>query len=122
MTAEQSHSGAEFVAAQRQALSEKYDAIGWAFGFIWIGVAVLLDVGWGWGLIGIAAIILGETAMRWKVQLNIESFWVVVGLMFLTGGFGELFNIDWPLAPILIIGCGLAILLGAFSGRHLLKK
>ena len=122
MTAEQSHSGSDTVFAQRRELSEKYDAIGLAIGFIWIGLASLFGIGWGWWLIGIAAIILGETAIRLNAQLNIESFWVVVGLMFLTGGVWEIFNLAWPLAPVLITGCGLAVLFGALNGRHLLKK
>lgn len=122
MTVEQTQSGADSVVARRKELSEKYDAISWALGFIWVGVAILLNIGWGSSLFGIAVIILGETAFRWKEQLNIESFWVVVGLLFLSGGLWELFNIPWPLAPILIIGCGLAILFGALSGIHMLKK
>ncbi len=122
MTAELSHKSSDSVLAQRLELSEKYDGIAWALGFIWIGLAVLLNIGWGWGLLGIAAIILGETALRWNEQLNIESFRVVVGLLFLVGGFWELFAIPWPMAPVLIIGCGMVILFGALSGQHMLKK
>ena len=76
----------------------------------------------GGGLLGVAAIILGESAIRWSVDLNIGGFWIVVGLLFLAGGLWELFQVPWPLAPILIIGCGLAVLWGALSGKQMMKK
>lgn len=107
---------------EQDELSKKFDAVGWALFFIWVGVAVLADVGWGWGLLGVAAIILGETVIRWNMSLNIEGFWVVVGLMFLAGGLWEMFQVPWPLAPILIIGCGLVVLWGVVSGKHMMKK
>lgn len=103
-------------------LSRKLDSIGWALFFIWIGIALLADVGWGWGLIGVATIILAETAIRWFRKLNVGGFWIAVGLMFLAGGFWELFRVPWPLAPFLIIGCGIAVLLGVWRGRHMTEK
>jgi len=107
---------------ERNALSQKLDAIGWGLFFIWMGIAFLLDVGWGWGLLGIAAIILGEALIRRNRNLKVEGFWIVVGFMFLTGGIWELYQVPWPLAPFLIIGCGLAVLWGAVSGKHMMKK
>ena len=107
---------------EREALSQRLDAVGWALFMIWVGFAFLVDIGWGWGLLGVAAIILGETAVRWNRDLNVGGFWVVVGLMFLVGGLWELLQVPWPLAPILIIGCGLAILWGALSGKQMMKK
>ena len=71
---------------ERNALSQKLDAIGWGLFFIWMGIAFLLDVGWGWGLLGIAAIILGEALIRRNRNLKVEGFWIVVGFMFLVGG------------------------------------
>ena len=110
------------IASEKEALSKKLDAIGWAVFLIWVGFASLLDFGWAWGPIGVAVIILGATVVRWRLNLKIEGFWIVVGLIFLIGGLWELFGISWPLAPFLIIGCGLAILWGVFSGKNLVKK
>jgi len=92
------------------------------FFFVWVGIAFLADVGWGWGLFGIAAIILGEAALRWRLGLNIGAFWIACGLLFLLGGLWELFKVPWPLGPVLIILCGVAILWGALSGRHVMRK
>ncbi|MCP4316039.1 MAG: hypothetical protein GY789_08480 [Hyphomicrobiales bacterium] len=122
MSSEQTQLGSHPNRGEKDALSQKLDAIGWALFLIWVGIASLADIGWGWGLLGVAAIILGETAFRWNLDLNIEGFWVVVGLMFLAGGLWELFQVSWPLAPFLIIGCGLTVLWGVLRGKHLMKK
>ena len=122
MTEEQIQAAKSPESAARVALSQKLDAVGWALFLIWVGIAVLADVGWGWGLLGVAAIILGEAVVRQLWDLNVGGFWIVVGLMFLAGGLWELFQVQWPLAPILLIGCGLAALWGAVSGKNLMKK
>lgn len=106
----------------KERLSERLDSIGWGLFLVWVGFAFLVDMGWGWGLLGVAAIILGEIAYRWNAGLKIEGFWLVVGIMFLAGGLWELFQVPLPLAPILIIFCGGAVLWGVFNDRHLMKK
>ena len=122
MTEEQIQAAESPGLAANEALSQKLEAVGWALFLNWVGISVLADVGWGWGLLGVATIILGEAVVRRLWDLNVGGFWIVVGLMFLAGGFWELFQVQWPLAPILIIGCGLAVLWGAISGKHLMKK
>ncbi len=107
---------------EKGALSHKLDAIGWGLFFIWMGIAFLLDVGWGWGMLGIAVIILGEALVRKKLDLNVGGFWVVVGLLFLAGGIWELLEVQYPIAPFAIIAIGVAVLWGAFSDKHLMKK
>jgi len=104
------------------AASRTLDAIAWGVFMIWVGIAFLMDVGWGWGLVGVAAIILGAAVIRWMRHLNLGGFWVVVGLMFLAGGLWELLDVRWPLAPVLIIGCGVAVLWGALRGKHLTRE
>ena len=107
---------------EKGALSHKLDAIGWGLFFIWMGIAFLLDVGWGWGMVGIAVIILGEALTRKKMDLNVGGFWIVVGLLFLAGGLWELLDVQFPIAPFAIIAIGVAVLWGAFSGKHMMKK
>jgi len=56
------------------------------------------------------------------MKISVEGCWIVVGLLFLAGGFWELFQVRWPLAPILIIGCGFAVLWGAIADEDMIKK
>lgn len=121
MTEDQTQS-VEQIPTEADALSHKLDAIGWALFLIWVGFAVLADIGWGWGLIGIAAIILGEAGLRFQYQLNVGRFWIALGVLFLLGGLWDLFQVQWPLAPLILIACGIAVLWGALSGTHLMKK
>ena len=109
-------------AEERHELSVKLDSVGWALFFIWVGIAFLADVGWGWGLFGVAVIILAEAAVRRYLALKVEGFWLVCGLIFLVGGLWELFQVLWPLVTILLIFCGLVVLWGAVSGKHIMKK
>ncbi len=109
-------------ATGQKGLSDKVDAAGWGLFFIWVGAAILADVGWGWGLAGVAAVILGEAALRWRLGLKVGGFWIAVGAVFLLGALWELFEVPWPLAPVLIILCGFAILWGALAGRHVMRK
>lgn len=90
--------------------SSKFDAIGWALFFIWVGVAWLADVGLGIGLLGVAAITLGMQAARWISQVPVEGFWIVVGLGFAVAGFWQWFDIQLPLAPLILIAVGVALL------------
>ena len=122
MAAEKTHSVASRETRHTDKLSQQLDAAGWGLFLIWVGVAFLADVGWGWGLLGVGVIILGETVLRWAWQLGIGLFWVVCGLAFLIGGLWELFQVPWPLVPVLLILCGIAVLWGIVSGRHVMRK
>ena len=91
--------------------SSMFDAIGWALFFIWAGVAWLLGLGWGYGLIGLGILTLGMQVARYYFDVKVEGFWIVVGLAFLVGGFWELWSIAIPLAPLVLIAVGIALLI-----------
>jgi uncharacterized membrane protein len=103
--------------AKRKGMSKRLDAAGWGLFFVWVGVSLLLDLSWGVGLIGVAAIILLGQAARTHYDLKIESFWVVVGVLFLLGGIWELFQVRVGLVPIVLIVAGGALLLSVFRRR-----
>ena len=91
----------------------KLDAAVWGLFFLWVGVALLADVAWGLGLLGVGVITLGGQLGRKYFGLDVESFWVVVGLLFVLGGVWELFGVQFSLVPIVLIVAGVALLLSA---------
>ncbi len=86
------------------------DSVAWAVFFIWVGVAMLAQIPWGWFLIGVAVLILAAEFARWQMGGKIEGFWVACGLVFLAGGLWNVLELPWPLAPILLILFGVAML------------
>lgn len=96
----------------------KLDAVGWALFFIWVGIAWIAEVGLGAGLIGVAVITLGMQVLRRLLGLQVEFFWVVVGLGFAIGGLWNLFNVQTPLTPIALIVAGIALLISVMWFDH----
>lgn len=105
---------------ERHDRARKLDSVGWAIFFIWVGVAWIANVGFGVGLIGVAAIILGMQAMRRLMGINLEFFWIVVGIGFAIGGLWEYLDVQTPLAPIVLIIAGIALLVSViwFGRKH----
>ena len=99
-------------------LDQRLDAAGWGLFFLWVGIALLLDVGWGIGLLGVGIITLGEQAARRYIGISLDGFWVVVGLLFLAGGMWELAQIQASMVPFLVILAGVAIFASAFRKRR----
>jgi len=95
---------------ERQDRASLFDAIGWALFFIWVGVAWLMEVGFGYGLLGVGILTLGMQGVRPLFGVKVEGFWVVLGAGLVIGGFWELWNINIPLAPIILIAVGIALL------------
>jgi hypothetical protein len=102
-------------AQQTSRLSHRIDGGGWAFAFIWVGVALLADVGWGWLLVGLGLIMLaGQGALRLAHEPS-SGFWIACGATLLGSGIWQLLDLRWPLAPVLFILVGLGILVGALA-------
>ena len=112
----------EVRASERHRLAKKLDAAGWGLFFIWVGIAFLADFHIGVGLLGVGVITLGGQAARKLLDLKLEGFWVVVGLLFVVGGLWELFEAQIGLVPILLIVVGLALLISAFWGKRQSEK
>ena len=99
---------AEFMEQHDRA--SKFEAAGWALFFIWVGIAWLTNVGLGIGLLGVAAITLAMQAIRKASGVPIEGFWVLVGLGFAVAGLWEWLDVKLPLAPLVLIAIGAALL------------
>ncbi len=85
--------------------------------FIWMGIALLSNLGWGISLLGVGIIILGKQATRKYMVLELETFGVVCGVLFVLGGFWELLSVCISLVPVVCIAGGVALLLSAIFGK-----
>ncbi len=99
-------------------IAKKLDAASWGAFFLWVGIALLLEVGWGVGLLGIGLITLAGQAARRYFNLKLEGFWVVVGVLFLVGGVGAQYNLNLHMGPIVLIAAGVALLISAITCRR----
>ena len=62
-------------------------------------------------MLGIGVITLGVQVARTRYGLKTETFWIIVGILFVLGGLWQLFEPDIPIIPILLIVAGLIVLL-----------
>ncbi len=99
--------------ANTTVLDRRLDAAAWGLFFLWTGVALLAGLSWGVALLGVGIITLGAQWARKYFGLTLETFWVVVGLLFLAGGAWELLSLRVGLVPIVLIVAGVALLVSA---------
>lgn len=97
--------------------AHKLDAIGWGLFFIWVGLAVLVNLGWGAGLVGVGILVIGGQLARKYTGLTFEGFWALVGACFVIGGLWELFSVHASLIPILCIAAGVALVVSALLSK-----
>lgn len=93
-----------------QTRAQQLDSVVWATFFIWIGIGMLAAVPWGWFLIGVGALIGVAQVARSQLGLAIDGFWLGCAAVILAAGVWELLRLEWPLAPILLIALGIALL------------
>ena len=91
--------------------TDKLAVVGLALFFIWIGIALLLNVGFHIGLLGVGIIILVMQVARLSYKLKLEWGWVVVGLLCVIGGLWELLALELALVPILLIVAGVVLII-----------
>jgi len=105
---------------KKKALDQRLDAIGWGLFLVMIGGLWLAPEGMvpeGAWLIGTGVIILGMMCIRYFNGIDVNAFWLIVGVIALGFGISDVFGLDVPVLPILLIIIGAHILL-----KPLLKK
>lgn len=100
---------------QKVNLASTIDKVSLGLFLIWIGIAFWLNLV-GWGLIGAGIITLGDQTMRRYQRIKVEGSWVFVGGLLFLAGIGQL-GPEFPLAPILLIVAGIAILLSLLKSK-----
>ncbi len=96
-------------------VESRIEGIAWGLFFVWVGVAFLADLSNGIGLLGVGIITLGAQAIRRYYGLQLEGFWLVVGLCFALGGLWEFINPGIALVPLLLIIAGVVLLYTVWS-------
>lgn len=103
---------------EKRGLPSKLDAVGWGLFLIWVGIAFLAEFDRGIGLMGVGVIAVGVQVARRVLGLNIQGFWIFVGLLFVAGGLSEFLEVKLRLGPIVLVVVGVAFLLSAVRGKH----
>ena len=104
--------------SERANIEKKLEAGAWGLFLVWVGVAWLADIPLSIGLLGVAVITLGAQVLRRAYKLEVEPFWIVVGLCFAVGGFWELLDTETSVVPIVLIIAGGALLLALFRRKN----
>jgi len=94
----------------RSALCRKLDAIGWGAFFVWMGLTMLVKMPAGVTTIGIGIIILGEAIARAVLHVSVNAFWILLGVIFIAAGLGEIFAINLPMLPIAFLIAGVLLI------------
>ena len=96
----------------KSVLDKRLDAIGWGLFLIMIGGFWLAPEGSvpeGTWLIGTGFIILGLMGVRALYGIRINKFWLILGVVALAFGVSDVYGVNIPVFPILIVLIGLSI-------------
>jgi hypothetical protein len=74
--------------------ARRVDSVAWAAFFIWVGIAMLVEVPWGWFLVGVGVLTLAAQLFHWPVDNKIDRFWIACAAVFLAGGVWMLLQIQ----------------------------
>jgi len=102
---------------EKRDLIKKLDAVGWSLFFIWMGIVLLMKLKTPAVITGIGLIILVKQGVRKLYSLEIESFWAVVGMLFIGGGVWDLTEMNAPFGAIVLIGIGAITLYNALAKK-----
>jgi cytosine/uracil/thiamine/allantoin permease len=107
---------------EKSPLEKRLDAIGWGLflimiGGLWLAPEHIFPEG-TW-LIGTGVIILGLSLIRYMNQIRVSGFMVFLGVLALGSGLGDVFGLDLPVFPILLIIFGAAMILKPFFDKKL---
>lgn len=106
-------------ATQKVALNKRLEDIGWGLFLIMIGCIWLVPKEWvpeGTWLLGTGLLLLALNAVRYLNGIAMNGFTVVLGVITLAAGVGDLFGLRLPFFAICLLVFGATILLKAAVG------
>lgn len=96
-------------------MAKTLETAGWGLLLVWLGVTTLFSLGWPAFLIGLGVIVLALQGVRSKWELGVETFWLILGIVFVAAGIAESLGGGIPLVPVALILFGLAALYGVYK-------
>ncbi len=102
--------------AETRRIERRLGTASWGAFLFWLGASFVIGLNWGIALIGVAVVILLTQAIRLSLKLGVESLWVAVAVMFAGAGLWDLYEIQVPFVPLVLIAAGAALLLAAILG------
>jgi len=106
---------------RKKRLGERIEYAGWALFLIMLGVLWMLPeeamVEGGW-LIGSGLIILGVQIIRGLRGLRFSGSTMILGVLALGLGFGDMFSFDLPVFPALLVLVGLYMIFEIIAKRR----
>jgi len=100
---------------KRSQSAKPLEAAGWGMVLLWLGITSLFALGWPIFLIGLGVIALAMQGLRAMLQVPVEGFWLILGVIFIVAGVSESFGTRFPFVPVALILFGLAALYDAFK-------
>jgi hypothetical protein len=97
-------------------LSDRIDTVGWGLLFVTIGAVSLIpampDGSW---LIAAGLVMLGASAARALLRLQVRGVTIVVGIVALAAGIFIVAGLTTAVGPLVLIVLGLTLIIGALS-------
>jgi len=108
------------IMSEKEVLNKRIESISWGLflvmlGGLWLVPDRLIPEG-SW-LIGAGLIMLGMNIVRFVHKIRMSGFTLVLGVIALLSGIGDLLSYDLPVFPILLILIGANILIRPFLER-----
>jgi hypothetical protein len=103
----------------RQASESRVDSVGWGLFFVMSGAMLLVpglpDGSW---LTGVGVLLLGLSVARVALGLPVSTFGVMLAAVLVATGVGAIVGIAVPWFSILLVGCGVALVVGETIRRN----
>ena len=91
------------------------EAAGWGFLLVWLGITMLFKFSGPVFLIGLGVLVIALQWVRFSWNIAVETFWLILGIVFVASGTAELLGTGFPLVPVALILFGLAALYGVYK-------
>ncbi len=104
--------------ARAKALNRRLDTVAWACFLIMIGCLGLVpkeQVPEGTWLVGVGIIWLGLNAVRYVNQIKMSSGTIILGILAIVAGLGDILGVSMPVLPILLVLLGINLLIKHLS-------